>query len=233
MSDAATQLVRAYLHLNGYFTATEYPLVEKSRGRAPRSVTDIDLLAIRLSHQLADTEVLRKHGKTIVGPVVDSLDPELGCAEEATDMILGEIKQGHAHVNAGARNINALAATLHRFGCCPAVVATRMARDLVQRGSVTNPAGHQIRMVLFASRGDHAPHGWKLVHLGHVFRFLDRYLRTEGASMSATQLLDPALGWLALLRKCDLKLAPVAAQENSHDDQTHHRHRAGADAETA
>ncbi len=233
MSDPATQLVRAYLHINGYFTATEYPLVEKQRGTAPRSVTDIDLLAIRFGHRSADAAALGDSSRSIVGPVVESVDPVLGCDDPATDMILGEIKQGQAHVNAGARNLSALAATLHRFGCCPAGRATHMARQLVQRGSVTNDVGHRIRMVLFASRGDLAPHGWHLVHLGHVFEFLDRYLRTDGAALSATQLLDPALGWLALLKKCDLKLAPVAAQENSHDDQTHHRHRAGADAETA
>lgn len=43
---------------------------------------------------------------------------------------------------------------------------------------------------------------------------------------------DPETGWLALLKKCDLKLAPVAAQEKPNDDQTHHGHRASADAET-
>ena len=217
MSDAATQLVRAYLHVNGYFTATEYPLVEAGRGQAPRSVTDIDLLAIRFGHRVADTDAIAGGQNNIVGPVVETCDPALGSADEATDMILGEIKQGRAHVNAGARNFNALAATLHRFGCCPADTAPKMARDLVQRGSVTNPTGHRIRMVLFASRGDHAPHGWHLVHLGHVFRFLDHYLRSDGAVLSAAQLLDPALGWLALLKKCDLKLAPVLAQENRHD----------------
>lgn len=233
MSDPATQLVRAYLHINGYFTATEYPLVEKRRGSAPRSVTDIDLLAIRYGHRTADAAALGGSGQSIVGPVVESVDPILACDDPATDMILGEIKQGHAHVNAGARNLNALAATLYRFGCCPAGRATHMARQLVQRGSVTNDAGHRIRMVLFASRGESRPHGWHLVHLGHVFGFLQDYLQTEGAALSATQLLDPALGWLALLKKCDLKFAPITAQEKTHDDQTHHRHRAGADAKTA
>jgi hypothetical protein len=220
MSDPATQLVRAYLHINGYFTATEYPLVEKGRGTLPRSITDIDLLAIRFGHRAADASVLAGNDQSIVGPVVESVDPMLGCDDPATDMILGEIKQGRAHVNAGSRNLNALA-------------ATHMARQLVQRGSVTNDAGHRIRTVLFASRGDVAPHGWHLMQLGHVFRFLQDYLQTEGSALSATQLLDPALAWLALLKKCDLKLAPVAAKENPHDDQTHHGHRAGTDAKTA
>ena len=233
MSDPATQLVRAYLHINGYFTATEYPLVEKGRGTLPRSITDIDLLAIRFGHRAADASVLAGNDQSIVGPVVESVDPMLGCDDPATDMILGEIKQGRAHVNAGSRNLNALAATLHRFGCCPAGRATHMARQLVQRGSVTNDAGHRIRTVLFASRGDVAPHGWHLMQLGHVFRFMQDYLQTEGSALSATQLLDPALAWLALLKKCDLKLAPVAAKENPHDDQTHHGHRAGTDAKTA
>ena len=231
MTDAATQLVRAYLHINGYFTATEYPLVEQRRGKTPRSVTDIDVLATRFGHRATDTAALAGSENTIVGPVIESVDPALGSADEANDMILGEIKQGRAQVNSGARNLNALAATLHRFGCCPAGSATSMARKLVERGSVISPVGHKIRMVLFASRGDHAPHGWHLIHLGHVFRFLDHYLRTDGEALSATQLLDPALGWLSLLKKCDLKLASITAQENYHDHQTHHGHCAGATAE--
>jgi len=45
--DVSTQLVRAYLHVNGYFTTTEYPLVESRRAHPPRMRTDIDLMAVR------------------------------------------------------------------------------------------------------------------------------------------------------------------------------------------
>ena len=46
--------------------------------RRPRSVTDIDLLAIRSGLRVADTAVLTGSESTILGPVVESVDPALG-----------------------------------------------------------------------------------------------------------------------------------------------------------
>ena len=46
--DAAIQVVRAYLQANGYFTVTEYPIIEALEGGGYRAVTDIDILAVRL-----------------------------------------------------------------------------------------------------------------------------------------------------------------------------------------
>lgn len=45
--DAAVALVQAYLHVNGYFTVSEYPILEG--GSNVRTVTDIDILAYRLA----------------------------------------------------------------------------------------------------------------------------------------------------------------------------------------
>lgn len=61
-------------------------------------------------------------------------------------------------------------------------------------------------MVLFASRGERAPPGWHWVHLDHVFRFLDNYLRVERGLLGAVDLKDRALSWLSLLAKCGLSL---------------------------
>jgi hypothetical protein len=47
--DVSTSLVQAYPHVNGYFTAADYPLVEPARDTAPRTLTDIDMLAVRLA----------------------------------------------------------------------------------------------------------------------------------------------------------------------------------------
>ncbi len=44
--DVGTSLVQTYLRVNGYFTATEYPLIETVRDGSPRTVTDIDMLAV-------------------------------------------------------------------------------------------------------------------------------------------------------------------------------------------
>ena len=45
--DNAVALVRAYLHVNGYFTVTEYPVLEAARHGGYRTVTDLDVLAVR------------------------------------------------------------------------------------------------------------------------------------------------------------------------------------------
>lgn len=49
--DTAVALVQAYLHINGYFTVTEYALVEVSHRHA-RSRTDLDILAFRFRRLL-------------------------------------------------------------------------------------------------------------------------------------------------------------------------------------
>lgn len=45
--DVAVGLVRAYLQVNGYFTVTEFPVVESVGTGGYRSATDIDVLACR------------------------------------------------------------------------------------------------------------------------------------------------------------------------------------------
>jgi hypothetical protein len=45
--DTAVALVQSYLHVNGYFTVVEYPVLETRRGGPPRTVTDLDVLAFR------------------------------------------------------------------------------------------------------------------------------------------------------------------------------------------
>ncbi len=46
--DTAVSLVNAYLHLNGYFTVTEYQVTETHR-RGARARTDIDVLGVRFA----------------------------------------------------------------------------------------------------------------------------------------------------------------------------------------
>lgn len=206
--DVSTSLVQAYLHVNGYFTATEYPLVEAARDHAPRTLTDIDLLAVRLARP-ALTRTNRHDEKSHVkGPLATETDPALACPDRGADMIVAEIKQGRAQVNPGSRNRHVLAAALTRFGCCEAAEAASLVKALLQHGRAQGAAGHVIRMVLFASRGERAPRGWHWVQLEHVFRFLDGYLRQQQSVLGSVDLHDPALAWLSLLHKCELSFNP-------------------------
>jgi len=206
--DVGTSLVQAYLHINGYFTATDYPLVETARDLSPRTLTDIDMLAVRFARP-AGHEGRPDRGKRlkkVAGPMVAQADPALECPDHHTDMIVAEVKQGRAQVNSASRNRHALAAALARFGCCDAAEAPVIVEDLLHHGRAQGVRDHVVRMVLFASRGEQAPRGWHWIHLDHVFRFLDDYLRAQSDVLGSVDLHDPALSWLSLLHKCDLTL---------------------------
>jgi hypothetical protein len=206
--DVSTSLVQAYLHINGYFTATDYPLVESRRDSPPRMLTDIDMLAIRFAHppHKRQGHELQDGRQRVSGPVTYDTDPVLKSPPDRTDMIVAEVKQGLARVNPASRNRHALAAALARFGCCDAATASKVVRRLLQSGETISSAGHVVRMVLFASRGERAPHGWHWVHLDHVMTYLNRYLQTHGDILKHVDLHDPALSWLSLLNKCELTL---------------------------
>lgn len=208
MTDVSTDLVQAYLHVNGYFTATDYPLLESRHDSAPRMVTDMDMLAVRLAHPENDNHKSGKKtsGHRVTGPVVASADPALQCPADRTDMIVAEVKQGLARVNPATRNRHALAGALARFGCCDVASAPKVVGGLLQRGKSVSKNGHVVRMVLFASRGERAPRGWHWVHLDHVITYLDRYLRNRGDMLKHVDLHDPALSWLSLLGKCELTI---------------------------
>ena len=45
--DNAVALVQTYLHVNGYFTIAEYPIIGSGRHGGYRAVTDLDILAFR------------------------------------------------------------------------------------------------------------------------------------------------------------------------------------------
>ena len=201
--DVCTDLVRAYLHVNGYFTTTDYPLVEAKPNKAPRTLTDIDILAVRFGRDDASYEEDRFGVK---GPLRTGTDPALKCTDTRTDMIVAEIKQGRAEVNPGLRRRNALTAALVRFGCCPPDTAPGVVKTLLQLGRAETAERHIVRMVLFASRGEQAPRGWHWIHIDHVFHYLQNFLQQESDTLATVDFHDPALAWLSLLRKCDLQL---------------------------
>lgn len=202
--DVATSLVQAYLRLNGYLTAVEYPLIESGHHEPARVVTDIDLLAVRFGSRPADGT--RRQGRRVSGPVVAHPDPVLQAPPEHTDMIVGEVKQGRAFVNPATRDPQVLAGALSRFGCCAPDEGHEVVRELLRRGRAHTSSGHAVRMVVFASGGERAPRGWHWIRLDHVVSFMDAFLRRRHDIYRGVDLQDPALAWLALLQKCGFTL---------------------------
>lgn len=193
-------MVQAYLHVNGYFTVSEYPVLEALRHGRTRTATDLDILAFRFP--MAGCEVDRGRRRAL-GPLAFDPDPALGVHAETADMIVGEVKEGSAHFNPAARYPLVLEAALVRFGCCPPETVSAVVKKLLRKGHATTEGGHTVRMIAFGSTGDGSDGRHKVITMGHVIRFLRGHLRRHWGHLGRTQLSQPALGFLALMEKAE------------------------------
>ena len=196
--ETSVALVQAYLHVNGYFTVVEYPVLEAHRAEHARTVTDLDILAFRFAG--AGHEVVRGRGHHALDDHVT--DPVLRCPAGRPDMIIGEVKEGAARFNLAMRDPVVLQVALARFGCCPPMHVEDLVGQLLARGEVVTAAGHTIRMVAFGDLEPNQPQpAWTIVPMRHVVQFLQTYLRAHWSVLRHAQIRDPALGVLALIEK--------------------------------
>lgn len=193
--DSAVSLVQAYLRVNGYFTVTEYPLVE-TRGQSIKTLTDLDVLAFRFPS--AGRPVRRHHAST-AGPCNEA-DPALGCSADRPDMLIGEVKEGRAHWNPAARNPDVIAAGLARFGCCSPEHAGHVAREVLHHGEAITHEGHAVRLVVFSGHGG-AEGPYRVVHLGHILDYLFDFLEEDWPAFGHMELKDPTLSLLVTLAR--------------------------------
>jgi hypothetical protein len=84
-------LVQAYLHVNGYFTVTECPVMDVLSSGEPFAVTDLDVLAYRFAG--AGHELVRR-GAGRESAYRMPLDVALHTSSVIPDMIVGEVKEG-------------------------------------------------------------------------------------------------------------------------------------------
>lgn len=198
--DNAVALVQVYLRINGYFTVSEYPVVESTGRGGYRTATDLDILAFRFPHA---GRLVPASGR---GRSADeehfAPDPVLGGPADGADMIVGEVKEGRAVLNAAATDPSVLRVVLVRFGCCRPEEADAIVRQLVRQGTATTGHGHRIRMVAFGStKLPEATGRYATVTLGHIVLFLESYLREHRELLRHEDQKDPALGFLAMLEK--------------------------------
>jgi len=195
--DNAVALVQAYLRINGYFTVAEYPILETHGRNAVQMATDIDILAFRFPGAIR--RVSGKRGeKWQQGLSIP--DPDLRVPSGAPDMIIGEVKEGRAHLNKSMRNPAIVSAALARFGCCDPEHAERTARKLLGSGRAETPEGHLVRIVVFASGGAEERR-FQVISLAHVTEFLRSYLREHWEVLHHAQFRDPVLSLLMTLEK--------------------------------
>lgn len=198
--DNAVSLVQAYLRVNGYFTVTEFPVIEALRGGAYRTATDLDVLAVRFpgAGQLVPASG-RRGGADQEHTVTD---PALGIPAEHGDMLIGEVKEGRAVLNAAATDPAVLRTVLVRFGCCSREEAPALVDALLRDGSTLLPMGHQLRLVAFGSvTAGAGGQKYLAVSLGQIVAFLQGYLREHWDMLRQAEYKDPALGFLVMLEK--------------------------------
>ncbi|MDX1661988.1 MAG: hypothetical protein R3326_09370 [Gemmatimonadota bacterium] len=195
--DPAVALVRAYLHVNGYFTVTEYPVLEALEAGGYRTMTDLDVLAFRFPG------AGRRVGGSDTGLDAFEPDPELGADPGGTDMIVAEVKEGRAALNRASTEPDVLRAALVRFGCCPASEVNDAVEGLQRDGRVRLPGDRVVRLVAFGLPPAEEIENARVVTLGHVTRFLRDYLDEYWDALHHAESKDPAMGVLMALEKAE------------------------------
>jgi hypothetical protein len=196
--DDAVSIVQLYLRLNGFMTVTEFPVIEAVGDGNARAATDLDLLAFRFAGAGQLLSVGRGASPDFrqVPP-----DPVLCPDPSVSEMLIGEVKEGRAELNAAATNPNVLRAALLRFGCCPVEHLSALVAELRAHGRATTRHGHRVRMLAFGSIVSSEHRNWDAISLQHVMAFLRSYVREHWDLLRHAQSKDPALGFLVLLEK--------------------------------
>ncbi|MAO23505.1 MAG: hypothetical protein CMJ35_01130 [Phycisphaerae bacterium] len=199
--DSAVAFVQAYLYANGYFTVTEYPVVEAMRHGNFRTATDVDILAVRFP---GAGRLVPRPGKKggHRGVTLAQPDAALNPSADRVDLIVAEVKEGKAELNHGARNPEVLRAALTRFGASTAEHADMLVEELIQSGTAHAPMGPQIRLVAFGSHYDQTQHHpYTVITLGHIITFLKDYAKENWEMLRHAQFKDPGTSFLMMLEK--------------------------------
>jgi hypothetical protein len=194
--DTAVALVQTYLYSNGFFTVTEYPVLEQMGTETPRTLTDVDVLAVRFP----GAGSISVNGDT--GGVEVAPDPMLAPSESQIEVIIGEVKEGAAELNRSAQDPQVLRAAIGRVGKIQPQIADVMIDDLVATGTATHPAGVRFRQIVFASKPpnrQNPTYTW-LSH-GHITKWLVEQVRSNWEIYKSIQSKDPALGFILLHEK--------------------------------
>jgi hypothetical protein len=199
--DHAVSLVQAYLQLNGYFTSAEYPIIAAAGRNGFRTLTDIDVLAFRFPAGLPSPKPRPSRTRSPRGLDLSDIDPGLGVPPDSIDMVIGEVKEGRVGINSGARDPEVLKTVISRLGDSN-IGSDGVVADLLEHGSATLPSGFVIRLIAFGSFPPGSPvPPCRIISLGHVLDFLQRYVRKHWNVLRHLQFKDPAFGFLMTMEK--------------------------------
>lgn len=202
--DNAVALVQSYLYLNGYLTVAEYPVLQMAGGR-PRMATDIDLLALRLPRAGGlVTACPPRPGDVAAGAFRP--DEALDAPEDRADFLIGEVKEGRAVLNRGATEPDVPSAVLSRFVLHVADDLPVTVEELRRSGRSIVGENVQARLVAFGVADEVEDRGgYRIIPLSLVLERVRRHLDERWDVLRHAQIKDPAVGFLATLKKAGLR----------------------------
>ncbi len=209
--DAAVALVEGYLHINGYLTATEYPVVEKLSKTNYRAITDVDILAVRLP---GAGRILPQRGKDTT-TLLRAFEPDPQLVDDETDnltdFLICEVKEGVAELNRSARSPETLITAIRRFTMVEPDAAHQVAEDLRHKGRALLPHRNvQVRLMVFGSRMDEHPPNCKVILHRHCIAYMAKIAKLQEPLAGAMHIKNPTLNLLAILAKSGISIEPCA-----------------------
>jgi hypothetical protein len=203
--DPAVSLVQTYLYTNGYFTLTEYPVIELRGEDQVRSSTDIDVLAVRFPFA---ARLVPTPNDTIADDLlVSTIDPALDPSDSLIDFIIAEVKEGRAELNRGATKSHVLRTALVRCGTFHENEIEPLVKQLIRKGEAIHQNRIRVRLMAFgAYRDQRDDREYTVITLRQILDHLDQLVKKHADAIAAAQFKDPVIAMLMLLHKA--RLAP-------------------------
>lgn len=197
--NAGVAVVRAYLRLNGYLVLDEVPIVLPDGLGGYRTHTDVDIVAVRFPR-------VRMGVPDAEGRIADPIDtdPTLDVPADAIDVIIGEVKEGRAHLNRAVRTPQTLRMGLARVGVCDERELEWTVDSLADHAAVRlddSMPVRQVRLVAFGSGTSRRTDTHHVVSLKDAWEFMRDLVEREHEFLLPASIPDPIVGLLHLGNK--------------------------------
>jgi hypothetical protein len=194
--DHAVALVQAYLHINGYFTVTEYQVLEALSEGGYKTATDIDLLALRLPHAGGPRPIRDEETDKEFEP-----DPALETQDKRPDLLIIEVKEGRAELNPEAQPRGSRCRPTS-MGLLSGGASLESDRSAAEEGKCRHPIGPENphTRLRFRHRPEEGP-GFQGDLAWPRHSYLRGYIEEHWDLLRHAQVKQPALGLLALLEQ--------------------------------
>jgi hypothetical protein len=196
--DIAVNLVENYLRLTGYMTLSEFEVQRRDKKGRYKTVTDIDIMAIRFPGYIY---VGDPHKKTECEMLLID-DPVLELEDDMIDVIVGEVKQGQAELNPGIKDHGVLHSMLRRVEWLYNGDINTVIEGLQREGKhvAASRGDGRIRTRLVAF-GRSRYSNLNTVALSHMVSTLLGFFEEHEDAFRPIQFREPAPAFLSLLLK--------------------------------